>query len=453
MSRGTHSGPPTMPAPEADRSPSMPLLDYRTAMPVLSEAQAPKRLRSFSRILFVSFVSCLLGLAFLPWQQFVQGAGRVVAFDPLERAVTVEAPLAGRVLRSHVVEGQSVKRGELLFEIVDNDPNLLANLRIQREAARARRDAAQQRVASLETQLTELERALSLAVTAAQTRLDAARFAADTARLQFERIRVLHDDPRGLASRRDFELATLERDRTDADLVRAEAELERAAVDVRASLGSTRAQRDSARADLSAAEQSLVTLDIQVSQTEMQHVVSPRDGVVFRVLATEGTFLKASSPLCTVIPETDQRMVEIWVNGNDMPLVQAREVDAEGNVVKPGSPVRIQFEGWPAIQFIGWPSAAIGTFGGEVVLIDPTDNGKGQFRALVAEKPDVLRRDTPDERVIAWPGPRWLRQGVRANGWVLLQRVPLWFEFWRQINGFPPALDDGALAETGSGTK
>ncbi len=453
MSRASRNARSTEQVEAADLSEAMPLLDHRTGLPVLDEARSSNRLRNFSRVIVLAFVVSVLGLAFLPWQQFVQGAGRVVAFDPLERAVTVEAPLAGRVQRSHVVEGQSVKRGELLFEIIDNDPNLLANLRIQREAARSRRDAAQQRVASLETQLAELERALGLAVTAAQTRLDAARFAADTARLQFERISVLHDDPRGLASRRDFELATLERDRTAAELVRAEAELERAAVDVRASLGNARAQRDSARADLAAAEQSLVTLDIQVTQTEMQHVVSPRDGVVFRVLATEGTFLKAGSPLCTVIPETDQRMVEIWVNGNDMPLVQAREVDAEGNVVKPGSPVRIQFEGWPAIQFIGWPSAAIGTFGGEVVLIDPTDNGKGQFRALVAEKPDVLRRGTPDERVIAWPGPRWLRQGVRANGWVLLQRVPLWFEFWRQINGFPPALDDGALAETGSGTK
>ena len=434
---------------EADLSTDMPLLDHRTGMPVLGETRSSNRLRRFSRVLFAAFLVCLVGLVFLPWQQFIQGVGRVVAFDPLERAVTVEAPLAGRVHRSHVVEGQVVKRGEVLFEIVDNDPNLLANLRIQREAASARRDAAQQRVAAIDSQLAELERALGLAVTAAQTRLDAARYAAETARLQYERIRGLHGDPRGLASRREFEVATLERDRTAADLVRAEAELERAAVDVRASLGSIRAQRDSARADLAAAEQSLVTLEIQVTQTERQQVVSPRDGVVFRVLATEGTFLKSGSPLCTVIPETDQRMVEIWVSGNDMPLVQAREIDADGTVTKPGSPVRIQFEGWPAIQFIGWPSAAIGTFGGEVVLIDPTDNGKGQFRVLVAEKPDVLRRGTPDEHVIEWPGPRWLRQGVRAHGWVLLQNVPLWFEFWRQLNGFPPVLDDGALAETG----
>jgi hypothetical protein len=142
-------------------------------------------------------------------------------------------------------------------------------------------------------------------------------------------------------------------------------------------------------------------------------------------------------------------MVELWLDGNDMPLVQVRETDAAGKILTHGSPVRIQFEGWPAVQIIGWPSAAIGTFGGEVVLVDPTDNGKGKFRVLVAEWPDQVQRDGRDS-AINWPGPRWLRQGVRANGWVLLQRVPLWFEVWRQINGFPPALDSGIVAEIGT---
>jgi hypothetical protein len=104
--------------------------------------------------------------------------------------------------------------------------------------------------------------------------------------------------------------------------------------------------------------------------------------------------------------------------------------------------VRVQFEGWPAIQFIGWPSVARGTFGGEVVLIDPTDDGTGRFRVLVAPKPDVVDDGT---EVVEWPGTRWLRQGVQVNGWVLLQRVPLWFEIWRQLNGFPPALPTDPL--------
>lgn len=426
----------------------MPLLDHRANFTAFELTPSPKSIRRMSRMLFAAFTALMLGLLVLPWQQFVQGAGRVVAFDPLERSITVEAPLSGRVQRAHVVEGKAVRQGDVLFELVDNDVDLLANLHQQRGAAEARREAAEARVAALTAQLAELQRALPLAIEAAKTRLDAARFASVTAAQQFERIRSLFSNRRGLASQRDYELALLERDRTAAEEARADAELKRAEADLNASLSSATALRDSARADLGAARQALVSVDIQINQTGMQKVTAPRDGIVFRVQATEGTFLKAGSPLCTVIPETDNRMVELWLSGNDMPLVQARETDAGGNVTRRGSPVRLQFEGWPAIQFVGWPSAAIGTFGGEVVLIDPTDNGKGRFRVLVAEDPDTIRRRSGDTQVHRWPGDRWLRQGVRANGWVLLQRVPLWFEVWRQMNGFPPALSEEQIETT-----
>jgi hypothetical protein len=33
-----------------------------------------------------------------------------------------------------------------------------------------------------------------------------------------------------------------------------------------------------------------------------------------------------------------------------------------------------------------------------------------------------------------------LRQGARAQGWVLLNRVSVGYELWRQFNGFPPTL-------------
>ena len=117
--------------------------------------------------------------------------------------------------------------------------------------------------------------------------------------------------------------------------------------------------------------------------------------------------------------------------------MRERQLTPDGTVLSEGSPVRLQFEGWPAIQFIGWPSVARGTFGGEVVLIDPTDDGTGRFRVLIAPRPDVVN---DGREIVEWPGPQWLRQGVQVNGWVLLQRVPLWYEIWRQLNGFPPAL-------------
>ena len=109
------------------------------------------------------------------------------------------------------------------------------------------------------------------------------------------------------------------------------------------------------------------------------------------------------------------------VSGNDMPLIQE------------GDKVRLQFEGWPAVQFVGWPSVAVGTFGGKVSRVFPTDDGKGNFRILISP-------DDNAEIDNGWPNDRYLRQGVRANGWVLLNEVPLGYEIWRQLNGFPPTV-------------
>jgi hypothetical protein len=33
-----------------------------------------------------------------------------------------------------------------------------------------------------------------------------------------------------------------------------------------------------------------------------------------------------------------------------------------------------------------------------------------------------------------------LRQGSGVLGWTMLDDVPIWFELWRQLNGFPPSL-------------
>lgn len=439
MGKGTHTG---QSVHDTNGNSAMPLLDHQSQLPALALAGSVRGARILSRVLTAAFVLLLIGVIFLPWQQFVNGTGRVIAFDPLDRSVTIEAPLPGRVAKSHVVEGRPVKQGDVLFDIVDNDPNLLGQLRLQRNEALSRRGAAEERAEAIGRQIQEQERSLRLSVEAARTRLDAARYAAETSRLQFDRIESLYKDRRGLASQREFELATLERDRTAAELVRAEADLKRAETDGMATINSSMAARESARSDLASASQALIGLEIQIAQTTMQRVVAPRDGIVFRVQATEGTFLRAGSALCTIIPETESRMIELWLDGNDMPLVHSREIDAEGRLRREGSPVRIQFEGWPAIQFVGWPSVAVGTFGGEVVLVDPTDNGKGKFRVLVSPRPDLVERNG---RMVeqAWPANRWLRQGVRANGWVLLQRVPLWFEIWRQLNGFPPVVADG----------
>jgi hypothetical protein len=52
-----------------------------------------------------------------------------------------------------------------------------------------------------------------------------------------------------------------------------------------------------------------------------------------------------------------------------------------------------------------------------------------------------------------WPDGTYLRQGVRAIGWVLLNRVTLGYELWRRFNGFPPSFPDPVKTEVGGNMK
>lgn len=166
--------------------------------------------------------------------------------------------------------------------------------------------------------------------------------------------------------------------------------------------------------DLAKAQIDLINVEIKISRQKTQVIKAHVDGIFYKRLAGENSLVvQAGQVLAEIIPDTQSRVVALMVDGNDIPFL------------KVGQTARIQFEGWPAIQTPGWPSLAVGTFGGRVTFIDPTDNGSGFFRVMIS----------PIER---WPSLDYLRQGVIANGWVQLGRVPLWFEIWRQINGFPP---------------
>ena len=160
---------------------------------------------------------------------------------------------------------------------------------------------------------------------------------------------------------------------------------------------------------------SLARLDVKLARQLTQRVVAPVDSAVLRIVSGQGgQIVKQGELLATVVPKTESSTVELWLDGNDLPLVTV------------GRKVRLQFEGWPAIQFGGWPSVAVGTFGGEVTVIDAANSHDGKFRVFVQP-----------ENENEWPDQNFLRQGVRVNGWVLLEQVSLGYEIWRQLNGFP----------------
>ena len=78
------------------------------------------------------------------------------------------------------------------------------------------------------------------------------------------------------------------------------------------------------------------------------------------------------------------------------------------------------------IRRIGWPGTSFGTFKGRVIAIDNYISENGKYRIIVA----------PDEDDEIWPD--LLRVGSGANSIMLLKDVRVWYELWRQLNGFPP---------------
>ena len=76
------------------------------------------------------------------------------------------------------------------------------------------------------------------------------------------------------------------------------------------------------------------------------------------------------------------------------------------------------------------------TFACRIAVIDAVDDGKHHYRVIVVPDHDAIaaKKEQP------WPSPKYLRPGAQTTGWVLLSNVPLWYELWRQFNGFQPTV-------------
>ncbi|MBC97643.1 MAG: RND transporter [Halobacteriovoraceae bacterium] len=327
----------------------------------------PSWQRVFVLILMAAFGLMAIVFAITPWQQTSTGVGRVTAIDPNDRVQYVNAPVSGRINKWFVKDGDKVKVGDPIVEIVDNDPNFVERLKIERDAVLAK--------------------------------FEASKTASETAYNNFVRQKELYKQ--GLSSKLTLEKAQI----TYKKLLSEEA----------------------------SAAASLAKVEVKFSRQQRQLVTAERDGTVLSVLQGGGSvFVKSGDQLAVFVPDHLKPAVEIFVDGNDLPLIQ------------PGRHVRLQFEGWPAVQFSGWPSIAVGTFPGKVFSVDPSVNKQGKFRVLIAPS----KGKGGD-----WPDNIYLRQGTRVVGWVLLDTVKLGYELWRLFNGFPPTVDNSYTSELHNVTK
>lgn len=436
----------------------------RKNLPSYRLVQTALPAQSLAYILTVIFFLSVLILLYVPWQQTTMGFGRVVAYAPLDRQQVIESPISGRVLKWHVHEGTRVRKGDPIIDISDNDPNFINRIREERNALLQRLEAARSREDNIRSRILSLRSSMGNAVSAAESRrmmakdrvraseqaVDAARAALKTANLNLDRQKQLLE--KGLTSKRALELAELDHTNAETGLDRAKATYDAAVKEERALNSDTgKVQQDSeasindAKASLASAQsevarvlEDLPKLEARLSRQETQEIFAPRDGIIMRILVNPDTQqVKEGDGVAILVPDAEDKAVELFISGNDIPLVGE------------GRKVRLQFQGYPVLQISGWPETAVGTFGGVVKLVDITDNGSGNFRVLVI----------PDRDDRQWPSSRYLRQGVRAKGWIFLNRVSVGYELWRRFNDFPPNLpmDDpemkSLLDDNGGGEK
>jgi membrane fusion protein, adhesin transport system len=431
-----------------------------TFYPFASEqmVRSPRLVRVLAALLLCGLGGTTAGMALLPWQQTSKGTGRVVAYHPNERPQTVESPIYGRVVKwgKGIVEGARVKQGDVILEIRDNDPGRADRLVLEVQATREKVRQAENKAETYGRQIKDLVEAKEQVlkaydqlvaeaqrkVAAEQQGLVAAQAAVDQTKRNYERQKRLFEG--GLNSGTSFEKDRRSHQEAEAKSSAANeyweasqnyvqskvAERSKNVLEAQTKVDKAIADQQEALGEVALARKELLQAEGKQAQFQSRTVLAPRDGVILRLFANDNAeMLKEGDPLFTIVPETTDRAVELWVDGNDIPLVTLHRE------------VRLQFEGWPAVQFAaGWPRAAMGTFAGKVTAIDATDNGKGKFRVLIRP-----------EKSSDWPEERFLRQGVRANGWVLLNEVALGYELWRQLNGFPPVYGDDKDAEEAGG--
>ena len=253
--------------------------------------------------------------------------------------------------------------------------------------------------------------------TAAAAKLAAEKFRFQNAENQYQRNKMLYEAGNiPLTKFQDFEYKFRG---SEADYNNAKIELSRIDAEYLDKINKAESELNNTLAELYDTQGTLAKLRNEYTNMEIRNeqyqVIAPQAGIVVKALkAGIGETIKEGEAVCTVMPEVSELAVAMYIKAMDVPLISK------------GRKVRIQFDGWPALQFSGWPNVSVGTFGGQVEVIDYVNSKPGEFRILVIPDPD-------DEM---WPIQ--LRMGSGTKGWVMLNNVPIWFEVWRQLNGFPP---------------
>lgn len=408
-----------------------------------------KHYKLFNRFLLGMSILLII-ILFLPWTQNVSGKGYVTTLRPEHRPQTIQSPIPGRIEKWFVQEGDYVQQGDTILFISEVkgeyfDPLLVERTGEQIEAKAGSVESYRGKTEALANQIAALRREQALKSRQAANKLSQARLKveSDSIDLQAARAnlevaqaqyaRILQLEQEGLKALPDVEEKSQKLQEARAKLIsqenkllasrneviNAELEINRIEAEYSEKVSKAQSELHTARSNQYDAAAQVSKLENEFSnyaiRNKLYHILAPQSGYINKALrAGIGETIKEGERLVGIMPADFELAVETYVRPIDVPLLY------------PGEPVRVQFDGWPSIVFSGWENLSYGTYGAQIIAVDNFISDNGLYRVLLA--PD------PEER----PWPEGVRVGSGATTIALLDVVPIWYEIWRNLNGFPP---------------
>lgn len=399
---------------------------------------------------FIGTIGLLVLIIFLPWTQNIKANGDITTLRQDHRPQEINTPIAGKISSWHVKEGDYVHKGDTIVKITEIkaeylDPNLVSRTQQQVTAKKGAIGYYEGKINTTDAQIEALRTAKKLKIEqlnnkASQLRSklegEQAEFTAilneyTLAKDQYERQQKMFSE--GLVSQTQlqqrnvsFQNALAKKIVIENKIMQSQQEitnnkLEQNSVEQDYSEKINKAEGDKFQSlsQIASGQSDVAKLENQVAnyiiRNGMYIILAPQDGQIIQAKkAGIGEILKDGEMIASIVPTRVEYAVEMFVRPVDLPLIDK------------GQTVRFMFDGFPAIVFSGWPNGSYGTFAGKIVAYESNISANGMFRVLVAE----------DKSISKWP--EQLKIGSGAQGIALLKDVPIWYELWRNINGFPP---------------
>ena len=395
---------------------------------------------------FLAFVFIM----FLPWTQNIKTQGNVSTLYQEQSPQKLNSPIPGRIIKWYVKNGDVVKKGDTILqisEIKDDylDPLLVERTQEQVQAKKGVREYYNAKISTTENQIAAITASKDLKLNqikikiaqlqnklkAEQAELTAVNNELKIAQDQLNRQNKMYEE--GLVSltqlqQRNVSYQNALAKKTSAENKLAQTQQEIAAQNIEQNaviqeytekLSKTEGDRFQSMGQVAGSTGDIAKLENQVATYKVRkglyYILATQDGQITQLTkAGIGEIVKDAETIGIIVPKKIDYIAEIYVKPVDLPLIRENQK------------VMLTFDGFPAIVFSGWPNSSYGTFSGKIIAIENSISENGLFKAIVAE----------DKTQKRWP-PN-MKIGTGASGIAILNDVPIWYEIWRNINGFPP---------------